>query len=87
MGTIDQEMNLTDKANQLKKRIAPGIWEDKNDKTHFSIPELLQHVGLDDTPENREEAKRMLVELFKELNPNCKLLYRESPTDDGEDLR
>lgn len=34
-------MNLTDKANQLKKQIAPGIWEDRDGHIHLSIPELL----------------------------------------------
>lgn len=80
-------MNLTDRANQLKKRIAPGIWLDQDDHPHFSIPELLEHVGLEDTPGNREEAKRMFLELMKKFNPNTEIRYRKSPTDDGEDIR
>jgi hypothetical protein len=80
-------MNLTDKANQLKKRIAPGIWEDKKGQVHFSIPELLALHDLEDTPENHVEVKKMLVELMKKNNPNTPVLFRKSPTDDGEDLR
>jgi hypothetical protein len=34
-------MKLTDKTNKLKKRIAPGIWEDQKGQIHFSIPDLL----------------------------------------------
>lgn len=80
-------MNLTDKANQLKKRIAPGIWEDQKGQTHFSIPELLALHDLEDTPENHVEVNKMLVELMKKHHPNTPVLFRKSPTDDGEDLR
>lgn len=89
MGTVNQqgEVNLTDKANQLKKRIAPGIWEDKKGQIHFSIPELLRLHDLEDAPENHEIVKGMLMELMKKFRPNVEIRYRKSPTDDGEDLR
>lgn len=80
-------MKLTDKTNKLKRQIAPGIWEDQTGKVHFSIPDLLDHVGLEDTPENRKEAGQMLVEVMKKEMPNTPILFRKSPTDDGEDIR
>lgn len=80
-------MNLTDKANQLKKRIAPGIWEDKKGNVHFSIPELLALHDLEDTSENHQEVKQMVTELMKKFHPNAEIRYRASPTDDGKDLR
>lgn len=80
-------MKITAKTNQLKRHLAPGIWEDQTGKAHFSIPEMLAHVGLEDTPENREQAKLMFVELMKKFHPNTEIRYRKSPTDDGEDIR
>ena len=80
-------MNLTDKANQLEKKLGPGIWQDKNGSVHFSIPEILKHYDLEPTMENIEETKKMLVELGKRFHPNTPIIYRKSPTDDGEDLR
>lgn len=80
-------MNPTAKANQLKKYLMPGIWEDMDGHHHFSIPELLASVGLPDTPENHEQCKRMVMDVFKRNNPNVEIRYRKSPTDDGEDIR
>lgn len=80
-------MKLSDKRNKIKKRIAPGIWKDQTGTVHFSIPDLLHHVSLEDTPENREEAKAMFVEVMKKEMPNTPILFRKSPTDDGEDIR
>jgi hypothetical protein len=36
------------------RRIAPGLWLDGFGDLHFSVPELLALVDLEDTPENRE---------------------------------
>lgn len=80
-------MNLTNKANQLKEQLAPGIWVDQEDKMHFSIPDLLEHHGLEPNEENRQECIRMMMELMKKFHPNTPILYRQSPTDDGEDIR
>ena len=35
-------------------RLAPGIWLDARGDVHWSVPELLALVDLEDTPENRE---------------------------------
>lgn len=80
-------MNLTDKANQLKKHIAPGIWEDKKGQIHFSIPDLLKLHDLEDTPENHAIVVEMIKELMKMHSPTTPIIYRKSPTDDGKDLR
>lgn len=80
-------MNLSDKANQLKKQLGPGVWEDQLGQMHFSIPDMLKHHGLEVNEENRQECLRMMVELMKKNNPNTELRYRKSPTDDGEDIR
>jgi hypothetical protein len=47
------------------RRVAPGIWIDRDNAVHFSVPELMAMVDLDDTPENRaavaESVRRSLV--------------------------
>lgn len=35
-------------------RIGPGIWVDRNENVHFSIPELLAWFGWEDTLYHRE---------------------------------
>lgn len=45
-------------------RIAPGIWLDADGDVHFSIPELLAMVDLEDTPANREEVAQMVAEIM-----------------------
>ena len=34
-------------------RVAPGIWLDAHGAVHFSVPELLALINLEDTPGNR----------------------------------
>lgn len=36
------------------RRLGPGIWVDRNENVHFSIPELLTWFGWEDTPIHRE---------------------------------
>lgn len=48
--------------NRKKRDIAPGIWEDMNGQSHISVPEVLAHLGLPITAENREMVKRFAVE-------------------------
>lgn len=50
-------------------KVAPGIYHDRRTNSiHFDAPELLEHFGLADTPENRdlmtEHAMRAAAELF-----------------------
>lgn len=47
-------MNNTDQVYVCKRYIAPGIWIDGNDNVHFAVPEILAHLNVPDTPENRE---------------------------------
>lgn len=44
------------------RRIAPGIWVDAEGNTHFSVPELLAMVDLEDTPENREAVIKIVAD-------------------------
>jgi hypothetical protein len=73
---IDRDPAGTDK---LGCRVAPGIWVDANGDTHYSIPELLQLVGLPDTPEHRAKVKQMIQGLFQQNAPGVELRFRERP--------
>jgi hypothetical protein len=67
--------------NVLGKRIAPGIWEDKDGNPHFSLPELLALFDLEDTPRNREIAAANIREVIRQKNPAAKIVERKSPSD------
>lgn len=73
--------------NKLMKRHGPGIWEDADGHIHWSIPELLAMVELPDTPENRESVKQMLLDMMKKGAPNAQIIFRQTPEDEGEDIR
>jgi hypothetical protein len=53
--------------DQLSRRIAPGIWEDVQGNPHWSIPELLELMDLEDTPENRARVLDTIREVEREL--------------------
>lgn len=70
--------------NKLGKRIAPGFWEDADGNGHVSITELMEMFEIEDTPENHEQIKKMLVEMLSNKNnPNQKIIFRTSPDDKG----
>lgn len=47
-------------------RIAPGIWLDAHGDVHWSVPELLAMVDLEDTPENREAIAEIAIRVSEE---------------------
>jgi hypothetical protein len=61
----------------LKKQWAPGIWEDIEGNIHWSIPDLLAHVGLPNTKENRARAKETLERMIAQHQGRA--IYREHP--------
>lgn len=73
------EGNPNNPRNQLRRRIAPGIWEDRAGHIHWSIPELLKMVDLPETPENMAKVRAMLEEQMKTANPGVKIIHRERP--------
>lgn len=46
-------------------RLAPGVWVDADGDVHFSVPELLAMVDLEDTPANREEVAQMVAGIMR----------------------
>jgi len=65
----------------LKKRIAPGIWEDGDGNIHWSVPELLRMVALPDTPENREAVMAIVRQAVGAVRPDVQFIKREKPGD------
>lgn len=74
-------MSKSSNRNRLKKRIAPGIWEDKDGNLHYSLPELLALFELEDTPENRRIATENIREVIRKQNPAATIVERKSPSD------
>jgi hypothetical protein len=57
----------------MKRRIAMGIWVDMNDAVHISVPELLQHFEMTDTPENRRVVTEVAKKAIREITSECKM--------------
>lgn len=67
--------------NKLRHIISTGIWEDADGNPHFSLPDLLKMVDLEDTAENRKILTAMLHEVIAEHMPDATIIDRET-TDD-----
>lgn len=65
--------------NQLKERIAPGLWIDKEDNLHVSVPEVLDELGWPHTQENKSLVNEVFEGLIRETQPEAKIVYREKP--------
>lgn len=67
------------KADQMKRRIAFGIWEDMNGDIHWSITELLELFQIEDTPENRARVEETIRDGIRKQRPEVKIVVREKP--------
>lgn len=59
------------------RRIAPGLWQDADGDLHFSVPELLALVELEDTPENRAAVVRSIEESIKTVAPDIPIIRQD----------
>jgi hypothetical protein len=67
--------------DQIKERIAPGVWRDMNDDVHFNIPELLAFFELPDTEENHRQIVAFAKEaIIKAGHDNAKIIHRPDKT-------
>ena len=58
----------------------PGCWEDGNGNQHFSLPEILDHLGIPDIPEEHEENMRLLQQALRDkLPPGSEISTRTTP--------
>ncbi len=69
-----QEMDAQRKGGTV---LAPGIWLDKDGDLHFSIPELLAVVELENTPENVEAIVAMCERISRACGPLA--IIRQDP--------
>ena len=65
--------------NQMKRRIAVGIWEDMEGHIHWSLTELLAMVDLPNSPANRERVTGLLEQVIRKNNPSAGFVKREKP--------
>ncbi len=65
--------------NRMKRRHAPGMWEDHDGNLHISIPELLVFYRLPDTPPNRARMTKIAVQVQRHFNPGTKIIHRDQP--------
>lgn len=56
--------------------LAPGAWVDEEKNLHFSLPDILAFLGVEDTEENRA---LLTEEIKKELGPESEVHIRKSP--------
>jgi len=47
------------------QQVAPGIWIDRHGGVHWSVPELLALVDLEDTPANREAVVATVLDSLR----------------------
>jgi hypothetical protein len=53
------------------KEIVPGIWEDDAGGLHFSIPQLLDAFGWEDTAANRAEVLALVRNVVTHAFPDA----------------
>ena len=64
----------------------PGVWQDKNGIMHLSVPHILNHLGLEITPENQQILLQAWREVLAESHPDYKIEMRHLgtfPTDES----
>lgn len=67
--------------NEVKQVLGPGMWIDGDGHGHINIPQMLQHLGMKDTPENHALAVEAAKEMLAKHGMTAK--YRKSPDDPG----
>ncbi len=66
-----------DPRSQLNERLAPGFWVDQTGALHCSIPEVLDFLGIEDTPENRNVVLEQFYKVSRERNPDVDIVECE----------
>lgn len=58
-------------------RIAPGVWVDRAGGLHFSLPELLALMNVEDTPANRAELEQYVRDVLAVECPDAKVVVQD----------
>lgn len=64
--------------NTPKEYLAPGAWVDQDNALHFSLPDILEFLGVEDTEENRA---LLTEQIKKELGTEAEFKIRKSPSE------
>ena len=56
--------------------LGPGLWQDKEGGIHFSLPEMLSHIKLPDTPENRALLTRVIMDFVTSEHPEAEIIQQ-----------
>jgi hypothetical protein len=67
----------------MTKRLGPGVWVDAEGALHFSIPELLEMIGLPATAENQEWAADLVREIIQREAPQAEVIEQSACPDCG----
>ena len=57
----------------------PGLWEDEDGNPHWSLPNLLDEYGLEQTDENLEKMRQIVEEMVAESGAKKIVVNRECP--------
>lgn len=74
-------MNTPEGKNTIAYRLDEGAWVDTDGNLHFSVPDILAHFGVEDTPENRQVMMMQLQDILSKECPHAKIVERETPED------
>ena len=58
---------------KLIRQLGPGVWEDEAGVVHVHIPEVLAHLKIPDTPENRDKLTSMTADMLSQMLPQSKV--------------
>ena len=61
----------------IERQLGPGVWQGMDGSYHFNLAAILAHLGLTDTPENREGAAEAVRESILKVNPKAVILLEE----------
>ena len=68
---------MKSRADQLKRYHGYGVWEGLDGGLHFSIPDILAHLCIADTPENRDELNAIAKAEVAKRAPQAVVVVQE----------
>lgn len=65
--------------------LAPGVWIDREGALHFSVPDILEHLGLPNTDAGRESARRGIFAALREQCSDMTVIVQDDHSPTRED--
>jgi hypothetical protein len=66
-----------DMSDDEVKPLAPGAWVDWTGALHLNLADMLEYLGVEDTPRNREELAAIARRVVLEESPATRIIERE----------